>query len=107
MLTFFNGDLKMETLQEILDSEQYQVHQSETLLNPQYHMINNTGIDVDIMIEHNEYGMFGVSHGDFIDCWIDYLDILDLDEKIHNSIMKEIIAVQTYHTEQSTIDDLV
>ena len=94
----------METLQELLDSQEYQVYESETLLNPQYHMINNTDVDVDVMFEANKNGDFGVSHGDFIDCWIDYLDTIELDEKTHNSIMKEIMVVQAYHTEQKTID---
>ena len=69
----------IKTLQNILDSEEYQVFESETLLNPQYHIINDTQIDVDLMLECNESGFFGVSHGDFIDCWIEYLETLDLD----------------------------
>jgi len=97
----------LKTLQELIDSEQYQVFESETLLNPQYHMINNTGIDVDAMIESNEFGEFGVSHGDFIDCWIDFMETLDLEESVYTSIMKEIIKVQEWHTENKSIDTLI
>ncbi len=97
----------IKTLQELLDSEDYQVFESETLLNPQHHMINDTYIDVDIMLEANENGDYGVSHGDFIDCWIDYMETLDLDDKIYASIMKEIAKVQEWHTENKSIDTLI
>jgi hypothetical protein len=98
---------EIKTLQELLDSDLYQIFESETLLNPQYHMINDTWIDVDIMLAANESGDFGVSHGDFIDCWIEFMETLDLCDKTYSNIMKEIIAVQEYHTEQKTIDVLI
>ena len=97
----------IKTLQNIIDSDQYQAYQNDTLLNPQYHIINDTWIDVDNMLEANQNGEFGVSHSDFIDCWIDYLETLELDDKVYTSIMKEIIKVQAYHTEQNTIDCLI
>ena len=97
----------MKTLQGLLDSDGYRIYESETLLNPQYHMINDTYIDVELMIEHNEDGMFGVSHGDFIDCWIDYMETLSLDDKTYTAIMKEIMKTQQFHTDQGTIDTII
>jgi hypothetical protein len=97
----------MKTLQELLNSEQYQIFETETLLNPQYHMINNTYIDVDLMLEANKDGCFGVSHGDFIDCWIDFLETIDISDQDYTNIMKEIITCQEYHTEQKTIDLII
>ena len=70
-------------------------------------MINDTYIDVDLMLECNESGEFGVSHSDFIDCWIDYLETLDLDDEIYASIMKEIDKTQRWHTENKSIDPII
>ena len=97
----------MITLSEMIESEEYNTYQGETLLNPQYHMINDTYIDVDVLLAANEAGDYGVSHGDFIDCWIDYMETLDLDDDTYTSIMKEIMKTQEYHTEQGTIDNLI
>lgn len=102
-----NKTSSITNLQDMIESKEYHAHQSDTLLNPQYHMINDTYIDVDLILKCQEDSMFGVSHGDFIDCWINYLDIIDLDDETRNSIIVEIVAVQTYHTEQKTIDNII
>ena len=97
----------IKTLTDLLDSDGYQVFESETLLYPQYHMINNTYIDVDLMLEANKEGNFGVSHCDFIDCWIDYMETLELEDSVYASIMKEIIKTQEWHTENKSIDTII
>ena len=97
----------MNTLQEMLDSEAYQVFQAETLLNPQYHIINDTWVDVDQMLAANENGDFGVSHGDFIDCWIDFMETQGLGDDVYTSIIKEIMSVQQWHTENASIDTVI
>ena len=97
----------IKCLQDIIDSEDYQNHQSETLLNPQYHMINDTYVDVDNMIKCNENGDFGVSHADFIDCWAEYLSNLSLEETIDDKITAEIKAVANWHSENHSLDTII
>ena len=98
---------EIKTLQDMLDDENYQVYESETLLNPQHHMINNTDVDVDNMLECNESGCFGVSHGDFIECWRDYLNTLSLDDKAFDSIEAEINTCEQWHTNNKSIDTII
>ena len=109
MLIITIGEIKMEitTLSQILETEEYLVYVSDTLLNPQYHMINDTDVDVDIMIESQTAGDFGVSHRDFIECWRDYLDTIDLDDEVKSSIQLEIIEKEDYHIKKETIDNII
>lgn len=98
----------METLQSILDSEHYQTFRAETLLNPQFHMINDTGVDVDLMLELQKNGSFGVAHASVIENWRDYLETcgdFTGDELV--LIQAEIDAKEQYHIKARTIDNFI
>ena len=94
-------------LEKMLQSEEYEVYQSETLLNPQYHMINDTHIDVDIMLEANEEGNFGVAHSDFIDCWREYVSDCIEDEEIAEAIEAEIDAAEQWHVDNNSLYTII
>ena len=98
---------RFNCLTDMLHTEAYLMYEGETLLNPQYHMTNNTGVNVDKMLEANEAGTFGVSHRDFIDCWRDYLKNIELSDSLRKKITNEINEVEEYHEAQKTIDDII
>jgi len=99
---------QIKSLEEMYQSESYQMFESDTLLNPQYHMINNTDVDVDKMIEYNAEGMFGLSHSNFIESWRDYLNnVSDYPDDIKDSIEKEIDDCESWHIKNGSIDDLI
>lgn len=112
----------IKKLDNLLNSEEYQIYESETLLNIQYHIIN-TDKDIDEMQEYNENGDFGCSHSEFIDCWKEYLNTLtvfdpeydeveDMDRyhitiETYNNIMTEIDSCEEYHISHNTIDQVI
>ena len=114
--------LKFKNLSEMLSSESYNTYETETLLNPQYHMIN-TDKDVDQMIECNEAGMFGCTHGEFMECWMDYLESLnvweskyntakekpdyDITKSVYNKIYREILVCEQRHIENFTYNNII
>jgi hypothetical protein len=109
-------------LNEMLSNESYQIFESETLLNIQYHIIN-TDKDIDEMIECNENGLFGCSHAEFIECWSDFLDTLevweskyntkdeknsfDISKQVYNRIKKQIEDCEKYHIDHFSINDII
>ncbi len=109
-------------LSTLLSSEQYQIFESETLLNIQYHIIN-TDKDIDAMIECNDMGLFGCTHGEFIECWRDFLNTLnvfdpifediedmekfDITQEVYNSIEEEINKCEEYHIDHFTYNDII
>ncbi len=113
--------MKISNLNEMLNSEEFQAYQSDTLFNIQHHILN-TDVDVDNMIEANEMGLFGLTHQHFIDSWREYLDTLrifdpefddlegyldgeyDLHDSVLQSILKEIDKCEQYHIAQNTIN---
>ena len=96
------------SLIQMYQSDNYQAYECDNLLNPQYHMINNTDIDVDNMIECNELGLFGVSHSDFIESWRDYLNnVSDYPDEIKELIEKEIDDCQEWHIKNGSIDEII
>lgn len=99
---------KIEDLQDLIDSEDYQNYQSDTLFNLQYHIINDTDIDVDKMIEANKNGEFGVTHQDFIDNWRDYLENSDkIDDEIKENIEKEIDKLEANLVRKNLINNFI
>jgi len=98
---------QITTLDELVHSDDYEVYQSETLLNPQFHIINNTEVDVDMMLKYNAEGMYGVTHSDFIECWREFLSTLDLDDDIEDSITKEIDACEKWHEDNNSLYTLI
>ena len=101
----------MNTLADLLDSVEYDTFRAETLLNPQYHIINDTGIDVDKMLEANKNGAFGVTHGDCIECMRDFVQIaIDdglLAEGVAESIEAEIAKVEQFHLDKKTYEQFI
>lgn len=89
----------------MLSSEEYQIYESETLLNIQYHIIN-TNKDIDSMIEANNEGNFGCTHSEFIECWKSFLN----DYKYQISMVRraiiehEINECEAYHINAGTIN---
>ena len=118
----YKTKLSIQNLDDMLRSHEYNVYESETLLNIQYHIIN-TDKDIDQMIECNEAGMFGCTHGEFIECWEEYLNTLevweskynkpcekkeyDITKQTYNKILKRIRDVEKYHIDHFTINDLI
>jgi translation elongation factor EF-Ts len=114
--------LQIKTLNDLLQSNGYQIYESDTLLNIQYHIIN-TDKDIDAMIDANTNGDFGCTHSEFIDTWREYLNTLtvydpaynevdemndyDIDQQTYNSIAAEIDKCEAYHIEQNTIDQFI
>jgi hypothetical protein len=110
-------------LDGMIQSDEYQIFESETLLDPQYHIINNTDKDIDEMTEYNEGGMFGCSHGEFIECFKEFLDSLavweskyntksekeeyDISLQVYNRISKEIERCEEWHIKHNTIDEIL
>lgn len=90
----------------MLNSEAYQVFESETLLNIQYHIIN-TDKDIDAMLEANNSGSFGCTHQEFIDCWRDFLSCNDhLISIVRRGIIEaEIDECELYHIKAGTLND--
>ena len=56
---------KFNSLDDMLKSDEYNMYESDTLLNIQYHIIN-TDKNIDNMIEANNEGNFGCTHQEFI-----------------------------------------
>ena len=102
---------QIKTLDDLIRSDGYQIYESETLLNIQYHIINNTDINVDEMIEANANGCFGVSHSDFIECWREYLghiiDDENIAESVGESISQEIDDCENWHSDNSSLYDII
>jgi len=89
---------KINNLDDMLKSESYQIFESGTLLNIQYHCVNNTyDIDIDNMIKANNEGNFGVTHSDFIQCWKEYLDSTHFSQKVLKKIESEINKTEKWH----------
>jgi hypothetical protein len=66
------------TLSEMINTEEYQVFESEVLLNSQYHLINNGyEIDIDYMVDAASDGVIGVRHRDYIHSWEEFLDTVE------------------------------
>jgi len=105
----------------MLDSEDLQSYQSDTVYNTQYHIINNPDKDIDKMIEANENGLFGLTHGEIINSWRDFLDNLsvfdpdyddeedfisgkyDLHQEVYNKIIVEIEECENWHYKNDSI----
>ena len=98
---------QIKNLDDMINSESYQIYESKTLLNPQHHMINNTDVDADLMEEYNADGMFGVSHSDFIECWRDYLNDSNIDETTQEAINKEIDECENWHIKNGSINNII
>ncbi len=114
--------MKISNLNELLDSKELEAHQSDTLFNIQYHILN-TDVDVDNMIKANKIGNYGLTHQNFIDSWREFLDTLrifdpqfdelegyldgeyDLHNSVFQSILKEIDKCEQYHIAEDTIND--
>lgn len=114
--------MKISNLNEMLDSQELQAYQSDTLFNIQHHILN-TDVDVDNMIEANEMGNFGLTHQNFINSWREFLDTLkifdpefdeledyldkkyDLHDSVLQLILKEIDKCEQYHIAQNTINE--
>ncbi len=117
--------VNFKTLSEMLDDSDFQIYQSETLLNVQYHIINDTGVNVDKMLEYNEKGLFGLTHSDFINNWREFLNELyvfdpDFDDEedmengtfdihinVYDSIFDEINKIEKHHEIMKTLDHMV
>lgn len=118
-LKYFN---QITNLDELLQSEQYQIFESETLLDIQYHIIN-TDKNIDEMLLCNEHGLFGCTHGEFIECWSDFLETLsvweskyntkeevnnyDISLRSYNRIKKDIRKCEQYHIDHFTYNDVI
>lgn len=98
--------LKFYSLSNMLASNEYQTYESETLLNIQYHIIN-TRKDVDEMIAHNEIGMFGCSHGEFIECWRDFIKDHKLSMVSRGILEYEIDRCEKFHEEAGTLNLII
>lgn len=115
---------KLKTLDDLLQSEDYQVYESETLLSVQDNIINNTyDIDINEMIACNEQGLFGVSHSNFIECWSNYLDSLrvfdpkyddiedienyDITKEDYENIKKEIEDCYNWHEKNNSLEEIL
>ena len=114
--------LKIKNLQDMLQSEAYQIYESETLLNIQYHIIN-TDKDVDEMVLCQDNGLFGCTNRDFIECWEEYLNTLkvwdskyntrqekkdyDITLKVYNTILRDIRKTEAYHIDHFTYNDII
>lgn len=98
--------LRFTSLSNMLSSEKYQIFESETLLNIQYHIIN-TNKNIDKMIEANEAGCFGCTHSEFIECWRDFVVTYKNDiSQVYRSILEsEINECEAYHIKAGTIND--
>ncbi|MBP7509392.1 MAG: hypothetical protein KA807_16390 [Prolixibacteraceae bacterium] len=116
--------LSFNNLDEMLKSPEYEIWESETLLNIQYQIINgDPDLSIDEIIECNDNGLFGHSHREFIECWSEYLDNLkvweskydlpqdkpkfDIMRLTYNKIKKEIDNCYKYHTDHFTINDII
>ncbi len=102
--------MTIKTLKDLINSEEYQIYASETVHSIQDHCINPNqyDTDVDTMEEHNENGMWGVTHNDTIQNWRDYLNnVLDLDEEITEAIEKEIDECEQWHIDNESIEDII
>jgi hypothetical protein len=116
--------LNFTCLDEMLNSDSYQIYESETLLNIQDQIINgDPDLSIDEIIECNESGLFGHSHREFIECWTEYLDGLkvweskydipqdkprfDIMRLTYNKIKKEIEACYKYHADHFTLNDII
>ena len=112
----------IKCLQDLLQSEEYQSFESCTLLNIQYHIIN-TDKNIDEMLLCNEHGLFGCTHGEFIECWRDFLETLkvweskydspkekenyDISKRSYNKILKDIRECEDYHIDHFTYNDVI
>ena len=111
-------------LNDLLQSESYQIYESETLLNLQYQIINgDPDLAIDQIIECNNHGLFGHSHREFIETWSDYLETLkiweskyntksekndfDITLKTYKKIRKEIETCYNYHLNHFTLNDII
>ena len=96
---------------QLIQSENYKLHESETLLNIQYHIINPNHYDIDIdnMVICNESGLFGVTHGNFIECWFDYLEVNrhNIPDYFYDKIFNEIKKVEEYHLDHFTYNNII
>jgi len=117
--------MRFSNLSQMLESEEFQAYQSNTILNIQYHIVNNTGVDVDQMIINNSVGNFGLSHQDFIENWRDFLNSLnvfdpevdelgdylggkyDLHQSVYNTIMTEIENCENWHIKNGSINQII
>lgn len=98
--------LKFYSLHDMLESDEYRTYESETLLNIQYHIIN-TRKDVDEMIAHNTVGMFGCSHGEFIDCWRDFIKDHRISMVCRGILEHEIDSCEKFHEEKGTLNQII
>jgi len=116
--------LNFTNLSEMLQSDNYQIYESETLLNIQDQIINGDPVlSIDDIIECNDNGLFGHTHNEFIDCWIEFIDSLnvwenkynryedkskfDITKKVYNRIKKDINNCYKYHLNHSTLNDVI
>lgn len=113
---------KINNLKEMINSKEYQVYESETLLDIQYHIIN-TDKDINEMITANHNGNYGCSHQEFIDTWKEFLNTLlvynpeynepeeindyDITQYTYDTILNEINEREQYHINAGTINQII
>jgi len=99
----------IKTLDDLIGCEEYSSYSSETVYSIQDHCINGSHYetDVDTMVEHNEDGMFGVTHGDVIQNWRDFINGLNLSDKVLTTINQEINDCEEYHIKNNTYDEII
>jgi len=104
---------EFNNLDEMLQCESYHI---------QYHIIN-TDKDIDEMIECNNAGLFGCSHGEFMECWEEFLNTLsvweskydapeekirfDISRKVYNTVIRDIRKCEKYHIEHFSYNDII
>jgi len=89
-----NFEEKHLTLNGMINTPDYQVYESEAL-GLQHRIIN-----------HEPYPDI-VTHQEVINCFYDYLETLGLNDEEYNPIYAEIEAVEKWHNENYTINDMV
>ena len=116
--------LNFTNLDELLQSNQYQIWESETLLNIQYQIINgDPDLSINEIIECNNNGLFGHSHREFIETWTKFLESLkiweskynypseknhcDITKKVYNKIKNDIDKCYQYHSDHFSLNDII
>ena len=113
---------QIKNLDDLLSCEEYQMFESSTVLNIQYHILN-TDKNIDEMLLCQENGLFGCSHREFIECWNDFLEMLsvweskintpkekknfDISKKVYNTIKSQILKCERYHIDAFTYNDII